>query len=526
MDGVMELWNDFEASTVEGRYPLGRLVRTEGRRAWFETQLDSPDAHPALIILTESLNDEDVLLERLHAVRQIRHPNLVAVLDCGVTTLKDTPLVYAVTERTEENLEDVLRERPLSSEEALQLLDGLLGGLTAIHARKLHHGRLEAANVLAAGDTIKLRSDCIRLVPSGESLERLAAEDVRGLGTILFQSLTLRQPQSAQDPAIRQLPAPFAYIVQLALTGNGTIAEIEHRLGRRPASSLASGVAKPVVPAVTAKPAAAPQPTAAPQQNAVPQPEQPAAKPALPSQPAPQQKVEPQPEQPAAKPALPSQPALPLQAAAVDKPQPPAASAPPATPPTAPVARAPIAAEPLPLEDEADDTAEIFPPLWKRSPWIIGAFVVLVLVSIWIAFAILHGPEKQTATVTNQPQQPATSLSAPSRDPGTATEARQGKGSQSPAAVARAEQSRPANGAQVWRVVVYTYNRRDQAEHKAQTLAAKHADLNPEVFAPRGDRAPYLVTVGGPMDREDAFRMRARARRLGLARDTFARNYR
>jgi hypothetical protein len=115
MDGVMELWNDFEASTVEGRYPLGRLVRTEGRRAWFETQLDSPDSHPALIILTESLNDEDVLLERLHAVRQIRHPNLVAVLDCGVTTLKDTPLVYAVTERTEENLEDVLRERPLSS---------------------------------------------------------------------------------------------------------------------------------------------------------------------------------------------------------------------------------------------------------------------------------------------------------------------------------------------------------------------------------------------------------------------------
>jgi len=45
------------------------------------------------------------------------------------------------------------------------------------------------------------------------------------------------------------------------------------------------------------------------------------------------------------------------------------------------------------------------------------------------------------------------------------------------------------------------------------------------VFTPNG-RAPYLVTLGGPMSKEDAFALSGKAKREGLPRDIYAQNYR
>jgi hypothetical protein len=73
-------------------------------------------------------------------------------------------------------------------------------------------------------------------------------------------------------------------------------------------------------------------------------------------------------------------------------------------------------------------------------------------------------------------------------------------------------------------VVAFTYNRADQAQKKVASIAQKHRDLRPEVFSPTG-RAPYLVTLGGVMGREQAFAFAERARRAGLPRDTYAQNY-
>ena len=75
-----------------------------------------------------------------------------------------------------------------------------------------------------------------------------------------------------------------------------------------------------------------------------------------------------------------------------------------------------------------------------------------------------------------------------------------------------------------WRVVAFTYNHADQAQKKVETIAQQHADLRPEVFTPTG-RAPYLVTVGGAMNRDQAFALVQQVRRLGLPRDTYAQNY-
>jgi hypothetical protein len=75
-----------------------------------------------------------------------------------------------------------------------------------------------------------------------------------------------------------------------------------------------------------------------------------------------------------------------------------------------------------------------------------------------------------------------------------------------------------------WRVVAFTYNRQDQAQKKASSLQQKYPNLSPAVFSPTG-RAPWLVTVGGAMERDAAFALARKAPSLGLPRDTYAQNY-
>jgi hypothetical protein len=77
----------------------------------------------------------------------------------------------------------------------------------------------------------------------------------------------------------------------------------------------------------------------------------------------------------------------------------------------------------------------------------------------------------------------------------------------------------------VWHVVAYTYNYEGAAQRKAAELAAQYPQLEPQVFSPTG-HAPYLVTLGGGMDRQQAFARRDAARTAGMPSDTYAMNFR
>jgi hypothetical protein len=96
--------------------------------------------------------------------------------------------------------------------------------------------------------------------------------------------------------------------------------------------------------------------------------------------------------------------------------------------------------------------------------------------------------------------------------------------SNAPTANASTQNPRTENARTQWRVVAYTYNHEDQAKAKVSVIASQHAFLNPEVFSPKG-HAPYLVTVGGPMSRNEALAFRKRARSAGLPHDTYAQNF-
>ncbi len=73
-------------------------------------------------------------------------------------------------------------------------------------------------------------------------------------------------------------------------------------------------------------------------------------------------------------------------------------------------------------------------------------------------------------------------------------------------------------------MIAFTYNHRSDAEKKVSDLAQIHPELQPTVFTPNG-RAPYLVSIGGLMDRKAARALAHRSRSLGLPRDAYAQNY-
>ncbi|QNI31924.1 hypothetical protein H7849_23335 [Alloacidobacterium dinghuense] len=457
---IAVLWSDIESDVVEGRYPLDKLVRSEGRCGWFETKFNDK---PAIISLFESLNDEPTLLERLRAVEKVSDKNVAAIYEAGATKVRDTPLVYAVMEYTEENLEDVLRGRALSADETKEVADGLLKALKAIHKERLICGRLEAASVLAAGDTIKLRSDYLQLVPKDTAFEPNAAKDVRDLGSLLHQCLTqkpLKRATDANDPSLQLLPAPFVLIVRRTLSGQATVDEIATilRTGAAPAPAPMSAPAAVSAPVPTSGPASPPA-----QPKAVPTP------------------------------------------------------VPKAEPVKTAVRSDEIMKKLLP---------EIEEPSPKRTGLIVGGVVVLLLLVGIVVRAMLHSGRAQDAQnpvvvvspETTTPRKPPPAVPPVAAKPRAAAP--------NPVVSAATPAAAPSTSlAGTWRVVAFTYNFQGQAEHKAHTINEKHPDLEASVFSPKGSGAPYLVTLGSATDRASAFRLRDKAVGEGLPRDTYAQNY-
>jgi len=253
----MEFWNDYEGKTIAA-FPLKKLIRPEGRSAFFTTV--SLDSKPAVLRLTESLNDQEELLARWRQVTEAAQPNLITINNFGRTTFDGVPLTYALMEAPDASLADILLERPLTPAETLQVAIAVTTALRALHDIALIHEHIEPASVHATGETIKLRSDCVReCVPDPEfNPEPLCLErrqrDIHDLGVLLLRCLTL---EKTLTPATR-LPAPFAQVIPHAIDGTWTLAQI--------ADALSPPVAKPLVPSTVlaaAQTAPAPEPVAA-----------------------------------------------------------------------------------------------------------------------------------------------------------------------------------------------------------------------------------------------------------------------
>ena len=107
----MELWNEYEGRSIDGLFPLERLIRPEGRSAFFTTTTSGTST---VIRLIESHFDEDEILARWTGVSDLHQPNLLTLTRFGQAMMDETSLVYVVLEPAEADLSQILCERPLT----------------------------------------------------------------------------------------------------------------------------------------------------------------------------------------------------------------------------------------------------------------------------------------------------------------------------------------------------------------------------------------------------------------------------
>jgi hypothetical protein len=454
----MQLWTDYEGVTIDGAFPLQKLLLPEGRSAFFSTP--GPSGEPTVVRLIECHFDEAEILARWRCVEALSHPNFLEFEHYGQTELDGRPVVYAIFEKVDANLADALDQGHLTVKDVAQLACSLVGALDVLHTHGFIHEHIEPRNIFAVSDVVKLRSDCIREAPEGEEGRAAKQRDVHDLATVLLQALT--QQQSVEGTPDFAIPPPFGQVIRNGLDGTWGLENIKAALGGVFGSKQQK--APKSVNAAPATPAVAEQKT-------------------------------------------------------------PSAGAKPSMRPDAQL--------PLPLNNE-DRNAGFAGATNRKGTWggndarvrdqtfslgsrwlgTAGIVTLLLLLSTW-GFAHAwnaHKAAQAAEAVSQQAAQPGKQIpTSPASKPAAADLPR---ASHHPSPGSRAD----------WRVIPFTYDRRTDAEKKVSSLSLSHPELQPAVFTPSG-HAPYLVSIGGVMDRDAAYALARRSRSLGLPHDTYAQNY-
>jgi len=466
----MYLWTEFEGATIDSAFALTKLLQSEGRSAFFSTH--NASGEPVLIRIIECHFDEDEILARWRGVQALGHPNFLRIDRFGQFLVEgddNITAVYVVFERVDANLGEVLQRGHLSTADATQIGLSVASALETLHANGFVHEHVETRNIYAVGDNVKLRSDCIRESPEGEAGMEARRRDVHDLTVALMQVL-LGTPIGSSEP-YPSLPAPFDNIVRNGMNGSWGLAEIKAALSRR---DLAKTKPQRPAPQDSYLTKGALNVTHAPSMTASNGAGNHSAGPIPSDQ---QAKRGPQPER--------------------------TVSADSATRGDLPRKK--------PVEMELPLIFGISQQDFRSWATAIALLLGVVLVGwIFLHFWFGHG---SVAASRPSPMQPAeTSTHSPESSPAPSSP-------DVPPTPNANSHSRAA-----WRVVAFTYNRQDQARKKASSMAQQYPALSPAVFSPTG-RAPWLVTVGGTLDRDAAYALARKARSLGLPRDTYAQNY-
>lgn len=248
-------WKLWEGQVVDSCFPLRRYLGGTDRSAVYLTQIGDPEPRNAAIklVLAET-QDADPSAQWEHAA-QLAHPNVLRLLRTGRWQANHMPLRYAVTEYADENLADVLAERPLTAAEVRELLKPLVEALAYIHAEGLVHGHIKPGNIMAVGDELKLSVDGISLVGEPGSAPGIPGPydppefrergcspvgDVWSFGITLVEALTQHLPTlngPKQELVLPEaVPAEFLPIVRACLRPDprrrASLGDILDRFGR------------------------------------------------------------------------------------------------------------------------------------------------------------------------------------------------------------------------------------------------------------------------------------------------------
>ena len=209
---------------IDGRYRVESLIARGGMATVYlgtDTRLDRTVA--LKIMHAELANDEDFVrrfVVEARAIARLSHPNVVTVFDQGT----DGRTLYLAMEHVPgRTLRGLLNERGrLGPHEALDIMDGVLDGLSAAHDAGIAHRDVKPENVLLTDAmVVKVADFGLARLLAGVSQTKsgmiigtaayLAPEQVAGqtadartdvyaAGVMLFELLTGRQPHTGDTP--------------------------------------------------------------------------------------------------------------------------------------------------------------------------------------------------------------------------------------------------------------------------------------------------------------------------------------
>ncbi len=195
---MSDVWRQCEGQVIENRFRLQRYLGGTDDSAVFLTQLAGSPSQKAAIKFIPAGTTADLQLSLWRRVTQLAHPHLLRIFDIGRCRLENRDRLYVVMEYAEEDLSQILPQRPLTASEAREMLEPVLDVLVYLHGKGLIHSRIKPSNILATADQLKLSSDA--LLPIGESRKsssKFAAHDApeTALLTTLLKPQPLRSPQ-------------------------------------------------------------------------------------------------------------------------------------------------------------------------------------------------------------------------------------------------------------------------------------------------------------------------------------------
>lgn len=247
---MTETWEQWVGQSVNGKFRLRRYLGGSEHSAVFLTDYDDREPQSAAIkLIAENAPDAERQLDSWRlAATVLSHPHLIQLFQAGRCKIGDVKLVYVVMERADEDLSQIIPQRPLTETEATDMLKPALDVLAYIHAKGSVHGRIKPANIMACGDKLKLSSDGLRRIgdpiigrgPYGPP-EAVAspAGDVWSLSMTMVEALTQHVPawdrNAPGNPVVpNTLPASLLDIARNCLRGDPnqrwTIADIASRL--------------------------------------------------------------------------------------------------------------------------------------------------------------------------------------------------------------------------------------------------------------------------------------------------------
>lgn len=459
-------WSQLEATTLEGGYQVAELLSADDQSACFRIRVLGEYKRKVLAnFYRTSDRDAEEQVNLWECAREIRHPGLSVPVAAGRVALSGGEVIYAVLDKSDERLSDVLQKRALESEEADEVLRNIGRALDELHGRGFVHGCVSPEEVLAFGDSIKLSAAGIRRIdsapplsvappkyvaPESTSENVTPASDVWCLGATVFEALTQKQYGPDKKDAAASLAGPWKRIVEKCVEPDpaqrARVADLDRLRAGEPVLEIAK-IATPA--ALVMEPAA--DSTAAEQE---------------------------------------------LRHVGRQR-------------SIAPMTRSFRGSR-----------------SWVYAAAILVIVVLLLWAAKPKHTTAVVGPPAPQQRSSASAHRPASSWPTRTLAP-DGTAAASARDAHPDARIADARKpaiGNPQNPA-VWRVVLYAFSREEDAQKRAQAINQQHPGLDAGTFSPSGRNRLYLVVAGGRMTRDQAARLRQDAVRQGMPRDSYIQNY-